>query len=289
MASFGVAATQFRCAVGVDGACGAAAGTGVDGAPGPRADGIAGGVSGRDRMDVRAHDETRRGTAGHAIRPCDRRRGAREPPRCARLHARRDLVLGVPACGDGAVVVGDRVVRGTRRLAGDVRCRRTYRVARLAAGVVPGSRLLDRVADGLRRRVRFPALAHATHSAPTGAPVRGADRAALAGAGARRRRYAMNDTFHAALRIEATHPALAGHFPGNPVVPGVVLLERVAAALRTWRGGCVEKLDAKFVQPLLPGEDATIELHADAARIRFAVMRSDGVALARGTLQAAQT
>ena len=99
----------------------------------------------------------------------------------------------------------------------------------------------------------------------------------------------MNDTFHAALRIDAAHPALAGHFPGNPVVPGVVLLERVAAALRTWRGGCVEKLDAKFVQPLLPGEDATIELHAEAARIRFKVTRADGVALARGMFQAAQT
>jgi 3-hydroxymyristoyl/3-hydroxydecanoyl-(acyl carrier protein) dehydratase len=46
----------------------------------------------------------------------------------------------------------------------------------------------------------------------------------------------MNDAFRTALRIEAAHPALAGHFPGNPVVPGVVLLERVAAAWRGWRG-----------------------------------------------------
>ena len=99
----------------------------------------------------------------------------------------------------------------------------------------------------------------------------------------------MNDTFHAALRIDAAHPALAGHFPGNPVVPGVVLLERVAAALRTWRGERVEKLDAKFVQPLLPGENAMIDLHAEAVRVRFKVTRADGVALARGTFQAAQT
>jgi 3-hydroxymyristoyl/3-hydroxydecanoyl-(acyl carrier protein) dehydratase len=97
----------------------------------------------------------------------------------------------------------------------------------------------------------------------------------------------MSDAFQAALRIDATHPALAGHFPGNPVVPAVVVLERVAAALRAWRGERVEKLEAKFVQPLLPDEDAVIDLHAESARIRFTVTRSDGVALARGTLQAA--
>jgi 3-hydroxymyristoyl/3-hydroxydecanoyl-(acyl carrier protein) dehydratase len=98
----------------------------------------------------------------------------------------------------------------------------------------------------------------------------------------------MNDSFQAALRVDPSHPALTGHFPGNPIVPGVVLLERVAAALRAWRGERIEKLDAKFVQPLLPGEDAMIELRADAGRIRFAVRRVDGVPLARGTLHAAQ-
>ena len=98
----------------------------------------------------------------------------------------------------------------------------------------------------------------------------------------------MNDSFRMALRIDPEHPALAGHFPGNPVVPGVVLLERVAAALRAWRGERVEKIDAKFLQPLLSGERAMIELHAAAAGVRFTVTRADGVPLARGTLQAGQ-
>lgn len=98
----------------------------------------------------------------------------------------------------------------------------------------------------------------------------------------------MNDVFQTALRIEATHPALAGHFPGNPVVPGVVLLERVAAAWRAWRGDRVTRLDAKFMRPLLPDEEAAIQLHVEAARVRFTVRRADGVALARGTFQSAQ-
>jgi len=98
----------------------------------------------------------------------------------------------------------------------------------------------------------------------------------------------VNDVFQSAFRIDRAHPALAGHFPGNPVVPGVVLLERVAAALRTWRGERVQKMDAKFVQPLRADEDALIELHADAARIRFVLTRADGVPLARGTLRSAR-
>ena len=97
----------------------------------------------------------------------------------------------------------------------------------------------------------------------------------------------MSDTFQTALRIDAVHPALAGHFPGHPVVPGVVLLERVAAACKMWRGMRVGKLDAKFMQPLLPGEDTVIELREDGARVRFSVTRSDGAALARGYLEIA--
>ena len=95
-------------------------------------------------------------------------------------------------------------------------------------------------------------------------------------------------TTHAArLCIAPDHSALPGHFPGNPLVPGVVVLERVAAALKAWRGTTVGRLDAKFVQPLRPGEEATIALDDDGARVRFEVTRADGAALARGTLIAA--
>ena len=86
------------------------------------------------------------------------------------------------------------------------------------------------------------------------------------------------------LCVAPEHPALPGHFPGNPLVPGVVVLERVAAALKAWRGTAIGKLDAKFVQPLRPGEEATIALDDDGARVRFEVTRADGGVLARGTL-----
>ena len=95
-------------------------------------------------------------------------------------------------------------------------------------------------------------------------------------------------TTHAVrLCVVPGHPALPGHFPGNPLVPGVVVLERVAAALKAWRGSAVGKLDAKFVQPLRAGEEAMIALEDDGARVRFEVTRAGGGVLARGTLRAA--
>jgi 3-hydroxymyristoyl/3-hydroxydecanoyl-(acyl carrier protein) dehydratase len=36
--------------------------------------------------------------------------------------------------------------------------------------------------------------------------------------------------------VAENHPALPGHFPGNPVVPGVVLLDRVLDAVRREAG-----------------------------------------------------
>ena len=91
----------------------------------------------------------------------------------------------------------------------------------------------------------------------------------------------MTATFTAPLRIGVDHPALPGHFPGNPVVPGVVLLQRVAAALREWRQRPMARFEVKFLSPLLPGQDAMVELRDDAPRVRFAIRRGDDV-LAKG-------
>jgi len=96
----------------------------------------------------------------------------------------------------------------------------------------------------------------------------------------------MSTGFEQALRIGAGHPALPGHFPGAPLVPGVVLLEQVALALRAWRGQRLGRvLEAKFAAPLLPEETATLRLTAaDGARARFEIRR-DGILLARGLVE----
>lgn len=97
----------------------------------------------------------------------------------------------------------------------------------------------------------------------------------------------MSGGFEQALRIGAGHPALPGHFPGTPLVPGVVLLEQVALALRAWRGQRLARvLEAKFAAPLLPEETATLHLSAAGAQVRFEIRR-DGMVLARGRVEGA--
>lgn len=100
----------------------------------------------------------------------------------------------------------------------------------------------------------------------------------------------MSDSFQQALRIGADHPCLAGHFPGNPVVPGVLLLENVLRAAEGWLGRDFPSLrlpQVKFLQPLLPEQDAVIELQRVGARIRFRIER-EGTLLASGELESAE-
>jgi 3-hydroxyacyl-[acyl-carrier-protein] dehydratase len=62
--------------------------------------------------------------------------------------------------------------------------------------------------------------------------------------------------------IDPGHPAIAGHFPGDPVVPGIVILtELMAAVLEGTREGIAFTTvpRVKFLSPLRPGE--TFDLH----------------------------
>lgn len=60
--------------------------------------------------------------------------------------------------------------------------------------------------------------------------------------------------------IPTDHPSLAGHFPGAPVVPGVVILDEVADALAEWRPDCqlTGVRAVKFLLPLKPEQSFTI-------------------------------
>ena len=83
--------------------------------------------------------------------------------------------------------------------------------------------------------------------------------------------------------VPPDHPSLPGHFPGQPVVPGVVVLDRVLDAIEASAGplGALRLPQVKFVQPLLPGEAADIALEAGEGRWRFRVTR-DGQPIASG-------
>src|SRR5215510_6107216 len=83
-------------------------------------------------------------------------------------------------------------------------------------------------------------------------------------------------TYAVALRIAHSHPALPGHFPGRPIVPGVLLLDHVQQAAQQWLGthvvpGALPQV--KFLAPLLPEQDAEIELRLTGEELRFTIRR----------------
>lgn len=82
-----------------------------------------------------------------------------------------------------------------------------------------------------------------------------------------------------ALCIAPDHPAFPGHFPGRPIVPGVVLLDAALKAIARGTGldlaAC--HLEAvKFLYPVGPAQPLALEFeHAAGGSIRFAILNAE--------------
>ncbi len=79
------------------------------------------------------------------------------------------------------------------------------------------------------------------------------------------------------LSIAADHPALPGHFPGRPIVPGVVLLDCVLSEAERWLGRTLSASSlklAKFSSLLLPQQQAELELQLLDRELRFTITRA---------------
>ena len=84
--------------------------------------------------------------------------------------------------------------------------------------------------------------------------------------------------------IAAEHPALAGHFPDAPILPGVVLLDEMVRVVESGSDGRWRIGRAKFVRPVHAGETLTLgQERLPDGSIRFSVLRK-GEPVAHGVL-----
>lgn len=97
----------------------------------------------------------------------------------------------------------------------------------------------------------------------------------------------MSTEYRSKTRVAADHPCLDGHFPANPIVPGVLLLDLVAKALRDWKGSqaWIRKIgNVKFVGLLRPEEEMEILLQDEGTQMRFRCHSGDRI-LSQGSFE----
>jgi 3-hydroxymyristoyl/3-hydroxydecanoyl-(acyl carrier protein) dehydratase len=95
-------------------------------------------------------------------------------------------------------------------------------------------------------------------------------------------------------RFPPDHASAPGHFPGNPIIPGALLLSEVVGAIEADLGQALHPFQikaAKFLHPVRPGDSVLIEFtRHDGEKIRFSctaegteALSGELVPLERGT------
>jgi 3-hydroxyacyl-[acyl-carrier-protein] dehydratase len=83
------------------------------------------------------------------------------------------------------------------------------------------------------------------------------------------------------------HPTAAGHFPGNPIIPGAVLLDTVLLAIADAASAAPCAISTvKFLRLVRPGDRIRIEWEPKGAETHFrCVLSATGDIAVRGTLR----
>lgn len=105
-----------------------------------------------------------------------------------------------------------------------------------------------------------------------------------------------NQSIHAIKAVSMNEPFFQGHFPGRPIMPGVLIVEAMAQAAGVLAVDSMNLADsgklvyfmsidgAKFRSPVEPG--CLIDLHVEATQFRGAVCKFSGKAMVDGKLAA---
>jgi len=91
-------------------------------------------------------------------------------------------------------------------------------------------------------------------------------------------------------RFAPDHPALAGHFPGHPVLPGALLLDWACAQLAGDQPLALR--EARFAHPCGPGSQLALRAKTEGDSTRFAITLEEGgveTLAVSGALSAIQT
>jgi len=92
--------------------------------------------------------------------------------------------------------------------------------------------------------------------------------------------------FKQELLITHTHPSLPGHFPDNPIVPGVVILDHVMNYWQNNSGKTIRQINqSKFIQLLTPDQPCTI-IYSETKqpdKINFEIINSTQKVIAKGS------
>lgn len=74
------------------------------------------------------------------------------------------------------------------------------------------------------------------------------------------------------LPFDADHPVFPGHFPGHPIVPGVLLLGWAQSVIEAQLGQRVHALtEAKFYSPAAPTDVLELDFQISESAARFEV------------------
>jgi 3-hydroxymyristoyl/3-hydroxydecanoyl-(acyl carrier protein) dehydratase len=84
----------------------------------------------------------------------------------------------------------------------------------------------------------------------------------------------------APLALSPDHPAYEGHFPGQPILPAVVLLGEALGQVQHETGTRASEwtlAQAKFQRGVAPGTPLTIAHESQAGVVRFEIRSAEGV------------